>query len=73
LLNTIPNYEKHSNYGILRMNQNKTQMKFIKEKDDDRRDYIFQKDNTTVIGVILVSSVIVFVLGIVAMTYFNLG
>jgi hypothetical protein len=48
-------------------------MKFIKEKDDDRRDYIFQKDNTTVIGVILVSSVIVFVLGIVAMTYFNLG
>jgi hypothetical protein len=73
LLNTIPNYEKHSNYGILRENQNKTQMKFIKEKDDDRRDYIFQKDNTTVIGVILVSSVIVFVLGIVAMTYFNLG
>lgn len=73
MLNTIPNYEKHSNYGILSMNQNKTQMKFIKEKDDDRRDYIFQKDNTTVIGVILVSSVIVFVLGIVAMTYFNLG
>lgn len=48
-------------------------MKFIKEKDDERRDYIFQKDNITLIGAILVSSVIVVLLGIVTMTYFNLG
>jgi hypothetical protein len=48
-------------------------MKFIKDKDDERRDYIFQKDNITLTSAILVSSVIVILLGIVTMTYFNLS
>lgn len=42
-------------------------MKFIKEKNEDRKDYLFQKDKKTVIGakvigfilLILISAVIV--------------
>lgn len=48
-------------------------MKFIKEEDEKRRDYIFQKDKKTKIGATFVSSVLLVLIAAVAFTYFTLG
>ena len=45
-------------------------MKFIKDKDDDRRDYIFKKDKVTLLGARFVSSVLVILIILVVVSYF---
>ncbi|MBC2844802.1 hypothetical protein [Winogradskyella flava] len=48
-------------------------MKFIKDKEEERRDYIFQKDKKTKIGATFVSSVLIILIIAVATTYFTLS
>ncbi|MDB9754911.1 hypothetical protein OAB20_01320 [Winogradskyella sp.] len=47
-------------------------MKFIKDEDDKRRDYIFQKDKKTILGAAFVSSILVLLIVAVTVTYFTL-
>lgn len=47
-------------------------MKFVKEKNEKRRDYIFQKDRLTIVGARFVSSVLIMLIIAVASTYFEL-
>lgn len=47
-------------------------MKFIKDKDEKRRDYILQKDKKTVLGARFISSVLVVLIFAVSITYFIL-
>ncbi|WP_370391751.1 hypothetical protein [uncultured Winogradskyella sp.] len=48
-------------------------MKFVKKKNEKRRDYIFQKDKLTIVGARFVSTVLVMLIVIVASTYTELA
>jgi hypothetical protein len=48
-------------------------MKFIKEKNEERRDYIFQKDEKTKIGAAFIFSVLLILIMVVGSTYFTLS
>jgi hypothetical protein len=40
-------------------------MKFIKERNEKRRDYLFQKDKTTIIGARVIGVVLVVLISVV--------
>ncbi|WP_198034953.1 hypothetical protein [Winogradskyella sp. J14-2] len=40
-------------------------MKFIKEEDEERKDYLFQKDKKTIISARLIGIVLIVLIGIV--------
>ncbi|WP_299125772.1 hypothetical protein [uncultured Winogradskyella sp.] len=48
-------------------------MKFVKEDEEERRDYIFQKDKKTVYGARFIAIVLILLIVAVAVTYFTLG
>lgn len=48
-------------------------MKFVKEEDEKRRDYIFQKDKKTVYGARFIIGVLILLIMAVAATYFAFG
>lgn len=47
-------------------------MKFVKEEDEERRDYILQKDKKTVFGTRFITVVLIVLIIAVATTYFYL-